>query len=195
MSNRQTDNSFFASKVNLRLRHLPDKQHIRVLDAFGGDGRIWNKIKTLTDKKIDVLRIDRKDTSKGIYLRGENVKYLKSLDLTKYDVIDLDAYGTPYEQLEIVFNSLSANKTNYEIVCFVTFIQTMLGALPRKLLYRLGYTKQMVEKIPTLFSMKGFEKLKRYLYLRMVRRICSMSSSRKHYLCFKLKKYKSIIST
>lgn len=193
MNNRQTDNSFFASKVNLRLRHLPDKQYIRVLDAFGGDGRIWNKIKTLTDKEIDVLRIDRKDTSKGIYLRGENVKYLKSLDLGKYDVIDLDAYGTPYEQLEIVFDSLSAIKTNYEIVCFVTFIQTMFGALPRKLLYRLGYTKQMVEKIPILFNMDGVEKLKRYLYLREVRHIYSMSSHRKHYLCFKSKKDKSIV--
>lgn len=187
MSSRQTDNSFFTSKVNLRLRHLPDKQHIRVLDAFGGDGRIWKKIKRLTDKKIDVLRIDRKDTSKGIYLRGENVKYLKSLDLTQYNVIDLDAYGTPYEQLEIVFDSLSTNKTNYDIVCFVTFIQTMLGALPRKLLYLLGYTKQMVEKIPTLFNKDGFEKLKRYLCQKGVRRINSMSSGRKHYLCFKIK--------
>lgn len=189
MSYRQTDNSFFISKVNLRLRYLPNKQYIRVLDAFGGDGGIWNKIKTLTDKKIEILRIDRKGTSKGIYLRGENVKYLKSLDLTKYDVIDLDAYGTPYEQLEIIFKSLSANKTNYEIVCFVTFIQAVFGALPRKLLYRLGYSKQMVEKIPNaLFCANGFEKLKRYLYLRGVRRIYSMSSNRKHYLCFKLKK-------
>lgn len=134
MSNRQTDNSFFIDKVNLRLRHLPGKQSIRVLDAYGGDGRIWNKIKTMTDKKIEVLRIDHKDTSRGVYLKGDNVKYLKSLDLVKYDVIDLDAYGVPYTQLEAVFDCLSGKIYNHEIICYVTFIQTMLGSLPRKLL-------------------------------------------------------------
>ena len=186
MNKCQTDNSFFTDKVNLRLRHLPDKKHIRVLEAYCGDGKIWNEIKTKTNKQIDILRVDKKENSKGVYLIGDNRKYLMSLNLGQYDIIDLDAYGVPFSQLEIIFDYFDKINNTRGVVCFVTFIQTMFGCLPKKMLYSVGYSRAMIEKCPALFYMKGFEKFKRYLYLRGVRHISSMSAGRKHYLYFKI---------
>ncbi len=107
--------------------------------------------------------------------------------LENYDVIDLDAYGVPYQQLSIVLEYFRKAKSNKEHVVFVTFIQTLFGGLPRKLLYEIGYTKGMVEKVPSLFNVGGFEKIKRYLYKYGVRKIWSINIDRKHYFCFKIK--------
>ena len=57
--------------------------------------------------------------------------------------------------------------------------------LPKKLLYRLGYTKAMIDKCPTLFDKNGLKKFEEYLALNGVRKIKLITESRKHYLSFK----------
>lgn len=180
MSKRQTDNSFFYDKVDLRLSHLPKKNKINVLEVYGGDGKIWNKIKQLSNVDIVTTKIDIKNDKPGIYLKGDNMKFLKSLDLSQYDIIDLDAYGVPFGQLEIIFNSILTKKVHI----FVTFIQTMFGALPKRLLYDLGYTKSMVNKCPALFNKNGFQKFKDYLALKGIDYIVYRNSNRKNYVYF-----------
>lgn len=82
--NRQqtkTDNSYLNSKINLRMNHLPDKQNIKVLDCFAGKSRIWKEIKKRLFKNINVVGIDR--ISRGSTLKGDNIKYLKGMNLDK----------------------------------------------------------------------------------------------------------------
>src|SRR3954465_4124097 len=97
---KQTDNSYLEGKVQDRLASLQHitKDTVTVLEAFGGDGIIWSLVKERTDKKISVLRIDKKQNKRGIYLKGDNLKFLKSIDISGFDIIDLDAYGSPYNQ-------------------------------------------------------------------------------------------------
>jgi len=94
-------NSYLADKAMLRLRHLPDTDPVVVLDAFGGSGKVWQCVQANTERKIIRLAIDEKNIPGT--LKGDNRKFLPTLDLTKFHVIDLDAYGVPYEQLEIIF--------------------------------------------------------------------------------------------
>ena len=103
MNNRQTktNNSYLAEKINLRLRHLPNKKSIEVLDCFAGKSVIWNRIKSKSNYNINVIGIDK--IKYGNNLNGDNVKYLKGMDLKRFDLIDLDAYGIPFKQLEIIF--------------------------------------------------------------------------------------------
>jgi len=186
MSNHRTDNSFLWDKIALRLNHIPHKPLLTVLDAFGGDDVIWNKIKERYDGEINILRCDQKADKKGAYLRGNNVKFLRAMDLSRFDVIDLDAYGYPYAQLKEIFKW--HHRRRLEAMVFVTAIQVSFNALPYGMLEELGYPKAMIRKIPTLFAGNGIEKMRRYLALHGVHKINRRSSDRKHYFCFELKK-------
>jgi len=184
MSNVQTNNSYFEEKVRLRLNNLPAGECC-VLDCFGGDGRIWSEIqKRVNKKRITILRIEKKRDKKGVYLEGDNRKFLKSIDLERFNVIDMDAYGVPYEQLKIIFE----HKHKTQKIIFVTFIQTLYGGLPTGMLTEIGYSKKMINKCPALFNKKGIEKLKQYLAKKGIQKIkrFSDSSERKNYLCFEI---------
>lgn len=178
---KQTDNdpAMFDIKIELRERLIKDKKEIKVLEAFGGDGRLWRTIiNKHPDKKINVRRIDTKAGKKGAYLKGDNLKFMRAMDLTKFDVIDLDAYGSPFNQLEIIFASAYVGP----VVC--TFIQIMTGGINKELLLKLGYSLAMQKKCPSLFSTQGLDKIKAYLSLKGVQRIQYYSHNRKNYFSF-----------
>jgi hypothetical protein len=182
---KKTDNDreMFSIKVELRERLIQNKPTVNVLECFSGDGAIWNTVKkNFPDKKINILRIDMKPDKKGTYLKGDNLKFLASIDLKKFDIIDLDAYGSPFPQLNYLFKSDYSG----DVVC--TFIQSMAGALNKEFLYQLGYTKAMVKECPTLFNINGFDKMKAYLANQGVKRISYFSKKRKNYFSFSLKK-------
>lgn len=178
--NRQRDNTFLANKVALRLKHLPSQTPLYVLDAFAGNGVIWRAVEEATNTTIRRLGIDNKTTAKGATLIGDNVKFLRAMNLSQFNVIDLDAYGTPFRQLEALWG-----KTG-RCAVFVTFIQTNEGTLHKGLLRSLGYSDRMVRKCPTLFSRHGFKKFKHYLANNGVKRIWHRSSFRKHYIFFEM---------
>jgi len=181
MSKVQIDNSFLYDKIKLRMNNFPEKDSINVLDCFAGNGTIWKYIKNHCNKKINILSIDKKQLS-GIYLKGDNLKFLQSIDLNKFDVIDLDAYGVPYQQLKFIFK----NYKNHHCSIFITFIQSLMGGLPLGLLEDIGYSKKMIRKIPTLFYKNGLEKMKLFLAQNGVREIKIRSFNNKYYIFFKL---------
>lgn len=164
MNRALTDNSFFYEKVKLRIDNLPDVDPVRVLDMYAGYGRIWNYIRKTTGRDIEVLSIEKRKIPGKIYLCGDNLKY--NLDYNLFDVIDVDAYGVPFAQIERIMKALRK-----QTIFFVTFIPSQWGALPRQMLNVLGYSPQMIKKIPTLFYRNSQEKFLRYLAHRGVRRV------------------------
>jgi tRNA G26 N,N-dimethylase Trm1 len=171
----KTDNSYLSDKIMLRLNNLPFKKNLTVLDCYFGAGEIWNSVKSKTDISILILGIDIKS---GKNLVGDNKKFLKTMDLSKYDIIDLDAYGVPFEQLDIILNR------EYTGTLFVTFIQSMYGALNEKLLHAYGYTPAMLSKITSIFVRDGIKKIEHYLYTKGVRKIIYKSKDKKYYITF-----------
>lgn len=151
---------------------------LRVADAFHGTGTIWKNIQARYNGKIKITRIDIEQKEDAFVLIGDNSKYLASLPLTKYDVIDLDAYGIPYQQMKILF------EREYKGVVFVTFIQSMMGSISSDMLVDIGYSRDMIQKCPTLFSKNGREKLFRWLSYHGVDRVKIRSHARKSYLGF-----------
>lgn len=156
------------------MNHLPGKESIKVLDCFTGKSIIWEEIKRESDKDINVIGIDR--ISYGSTLKGDNIKYLKGMNLDKYDIIDLDAYGIPLRQLEIIF------RKRYRGILFVTFVQSIFGRLPVRMLEKIGYTRKMIEKCPTLFNRNGIEKFKQYLAINNIKIITIIKRNNKRYL-------------
>lgn len=182
MKSLQINNSYVDTKINLRIENLP-KKDISVLDCFHGEGILWGRIKKELPQKVNITGIDRKNYNNNALI-GENLKYLKKIDLSNYDVIDLDAYGTPVKQLEAILK----NGTFKEVVVFYTFIQSLFGGLPHVMLEKLGYTKKMIKKIPSLFNKNGLDKYYYYLQKVGVKRIKNYNINNKNYGCFILKK-------
>jgi hypothetical protein len=178
MAEIKTDNSYLVDKIALRANHLPAGD-VTVLDCFAGKGLIWNGVVARTGRRIRRLPIDIRN-SKNFHLPGDNRSYLQTIDLKRFNVIDLDAYGVPFAQLEIVF------QRGYAGTVFCTFIQSVVGALPHGMLMSLGYTPEMLGKCPTLFFRDGYEKFKQYLAQRGVRRLWERTHARKNYVGFVL---------
>ena len=180
---RNNDDGMLNVKVTLRLDSLPDKQHIRVLDAFGGEGKLWDTVKRQRpDVEFSILSIDRNQYEKKVQLQGDNIKFLLGLDLRQYDIIDLDAWGSPAKQLELILNR------GYKGIVHCTFIQTGYGGLGREMLNVLGYSQSMVKKAQSLFNRHGFKKFQAYLALKGIKEITYYSTARgrsqKNYLYF-----------
>ena len=175
-SSVKTDNSFLADKVGLRVDHLPAKGDITVLDCFAGTGRIWKGVKTRTRREIKILAMDKRPI--GFHLPGDNIGWLMGMDLSRFNVIDLDAYGVPYDQLKILF------ERGYKGIVFVTFIQSLWGRMPNQLLIDIGFTEAMIAKAPSLCNGRGWDHLCEWLALQGVKKVYKRSHARKHYFTF-----------
>jgi hypothetical protein len=181
LTKTNNDSELLEAKVSLRIQSLPEKSDITVLEAFGGEGILWSAVKRrCPEKNIQVLSID-KNKYKRVQLQGDNLKYLSSFNLNEFDIIDLDAWGSPVKQLEIIFSK------QYRGIVHCTFIQSMHGNLSRELLYANGYTEKMLAKITSIFITNGLQKFYNYLYNRGgVKKLTIISENRKNYLFFSL---------
>jgi hypothetical protein len=174
------DLSLINAKIKLRIdsiEKLPEP--IKILELFGGEGILWNEVKKITKKDIKILGID-KNKYKRVQLQGDNLKFMDSLDLNYFDVIDADAWGSPFYQVEKIINS------NYKGVVHCTFIQTMMGGLSKEMLLKLGYTEKMIQKIPSIFNKNGIDKFKNYLAKNGIDEIFIVTEKKKNYLYFNL---------
>jgi len=173
-----TDNSLLWYKVKLRADRCP-KDPFNVLDCFGGYGETWKMVCRYTSRN-DIKRDGIDFESRPHCVRGDNRKWLMAIKLQQYQVIDLDAYGVPFEQTKILI------QRKYKGIVFFTLIQSMLGNCPVKLLAENGITKDMAHQCPTLFGSKAFEYYLSYLSDNGVKSVFHRSKFRKHYGYFEL---------
>jgi hypothetical protein len=174
---KKTDNSFLMDKVMLRVKNLPEGE-IHVLDCYAGKGLIWTAVEKLANRPVIILPIDRRPDKSDFHLVGDNMQYLETLDLSRYNCIDLDAYGVPFDQIECL------HRRKYKGVVFVTVVQSVMGQMPHELLQAVGFTPEQIEKCPTLFGKRGWQYLLEWLAKIGVKTIRHRSSKRKHCLCF-----------
>lgn len=94
-----------AAKIDIRRRALAaigaDQAH--VFDAFAGAGElyaeVWKDAASYTgcDLKYAPMRGDQR-----LMFAADNRRVLRSIDLAPFNVFDLDAYGSPWEQALII---------------------------------------------------------------------------------------------
>lgn len=179
MAATKTDNHFTADKIDLRVRMTAHLAAPRVLDVFGGHGVVWGGVGRVTGKTIDRVAIDHRLDLDGPHLHGDNTKVVAGLDLSGYDVIDLDAYGIPADLIKTVIRA-----KGFKGVVFVTAIQSMQGGIPKVIGNDLGLPPNISRECPSLVARRGWEYFKNWLALMGVERIEHRSHARKHYLGF-----------
>lgn len=159
MRSIKTDNSHLREKIHLRLSCIPEGE-IRVLDAFGGKGVIWANI-SRTRNILLYTAIEKEAGKNPGALRGDNVKLLPVLDLSPYNVIDLDAYGMPIKQIEAVLNNRTIASGT---VIFATCITSKRGGFPYDLATYINVTPKMINKCRTLFVKHQKDAIKSMLH-------------------------------
>ena len=160
------DASHFEAKVRLRLEAIEGKSGQKVLECYAGTGRLWEEVERRTGKKIDITRIEKERKKCRLrHLQGDNLKYVAGMDLSSFDIIDLDAYGIPAELVAVI------EAKGWSGTLIVTAIRPHHGAVPYAVLNNLGYTKEMIRKSPSLFNRDGIEKFFRFLHNKRVRKV------------------------
>lgn len=158
----KTDNDHVATKLALRVHavtRLGDPRPIRVLDAYHGHGRLWDETKAMLPEgwTVKVLGIDKEVRSPGT-LRGDNLRIMGSLDLAGFDLIDLDAYGWPVEQLQLVA------RTAPDVPVLSTRISFPVGPPPLAVTDALGMKFITGTEATALMAAHGDELWEAWLY-------------------------------
>lgn len=132
---KKADNSHSGPKIALRLALVDNlkKDRLRVLDAYSGSGFLWKQIRAARpDIRFDMTNIEKKQNGRLDAIHGDNVRVMPSLPLAEFDIIDLDAYGIPTEQLSIVAEFA------LHVPVLVTCISASVGTVPHRLLDAAG---------------------------------------------------------
>jgi hypothetical protein len=138
-----TPNSHLSTKLRVRKEALEriGKSEVHVLDAFAGQEIVWGAMRRLCPNiNITTLGIDKAKYLKPSIIMGDNRKVMKGLDLTEFDLIDLDAFGCPWEQLAICAEQAP------EVPVVATHIIVTLGPTPRQLLEVAGIPKDWTDR-------------------------------------------------
>lgn len=116
---RKKTSSNFRDKVAVRCDAIDGLESVRVLDCFHAKGELWNRVRQIAQVD-EVLGIEKNKHLKSIdkVIYGNNLKVMQEIDIDRYNVIDLDAFGSPLEQMEIVFRKAKLPKVVIYTFCF-----------------------------------------------------------------------------
>lgn len=153
---------------------------MRVLDAFGGRGLVWAAVQREVRRPVDRVAIDKRRDIWDFHFHGDNERVLAAMDLATFDVVDLDAYGVPADQI------MEVARQGYRGVVFATFIQSMTGRMPDHILRDVGVPEGALKAAPSLLARRGFDFFCEWLHLIGVREIVVRSHKRKHYMMFRI---------
>ena len=123
---KKTDNHYTKEKIQLRKDVISKVENSSILECFAGKGILYNELKNTCNINLISIEIEH-NKYKSAHLTGDSFKYLKSLDLSNYNIIDLDAYGIPFKYIDYLF------KSGFKGYVIVTAIQTGMGKLPKQL--------------------------------------------------------------
>jgi hypothetical protein len=102
--NRKTDNHAAAleAKVAIRQRVLDDigAGDARVFDAFAGEGQLYDRVWQQAGEYTGCDRVWYRDDR--LMFVADSRRVLRALDLARFNIFDLDAYGSPWEHVAII---------------------------------------------------------------------------------------------
>lgn len=131
---KKKHSSHFEEKIAIRLEAVKNLDQINVLDCFHASGDIWKRMEQYVsiNKFLGIEKNKRLKSTKEV-IHDNNLKVLKHINIDNYNVIDLDAYGSPLEQMEIIFKRSEKSKIIIYTFCFYALsgIPLLMSEAPR----------------------------------------------------------------
>lgn len=95
---KKTNNAKTTAKTDLRLSVLHAIDNPCVLEVFCGSGEMYNAVWRHAQKYTGIDKVKQFDERQTIC--GDARKALRIIDLSEYNIFDIDAYGSPYDVLD-----------------------------------------------------------------------------------------------
>lgn len=113
---KKTNNAKIDAKIELR--KSIDCKELSVLECFCGKGEMFDAVwkNAYHYEGIDI----EEQNDKRIVHKGDCALILKKLNLDNFQVFDIDAYGSPYECLQIIFQKIKKIKKSKTYHFFIT---------------------------------------------------------------------------
>lgn len=143
----KTDNKSVENKIFIRKKAIEGLDSVNVLDLFAGKNVLWGNIKTDRYYGVD-LAVD-----KGKNLYADSHKIFNSLDLRKFNVIDVDSYGISFD---IFIKLLNRSDVKNGTVIFYTAITNEFTKIRNEAKKEFGF-QQFYDKAPSLFNARAIE--------------------------------------
>lgn len=120
------------SKIELRRRVLAEVRPARVFDAYCGPvGEMWKAVWSSADSYVgcDVV-FDFGDPRKRLV--GDTLRVMRTVDLTQYNIFDVDAFGSPWEAMAILLGrrTWKPAEIGAAVLTDGTAMNTRWGAIP-----------------------------------------------------------------
>lgn len=110
----KTNNAKTSAKREIRMRALESISSPAVLEVFCGAGEMYESVWENANTYLGIDKVkffDKRNT-----ICGDAVKAVSTIDLSGYNVFDIDAYGSPYEVLDIVTRRMDKALGEYYFV-------------------------------------------------------------------------------
>jgi hypothetical protein len=136
---RNSPGGAFAAKIALRKTAAAWVEEPRVLDLYAGPGILWNQVW----KKSQYDGCDRdwfRNDPRRLWV-ADNLLLARALDLSRWNVFDLDAYGSPWRLWWIIAIRRQLQPGERVAVVFTdgTSMRARLGRIERHLAHLAGF--------------------------------------------------------
>lgn len=101
---KKTDNASYPAKREIRSIALSMHEVSNVLEVFCGAGMMYRDVWFNADSYTGIDK--RKFFDERETICGDSQKALRIIDLNKYNIFDIDAYGSPYNELDYIVRNI-----------------------------------------------------------------------------------------
>lgn len=129
-----------AAKVELRRNVLELVRPSRVFDAFCGLGEMWRGAWCEAESYLGCDERPWTPSEEHRRIVCDNALALRALDLSRFNVFDLDAYGSPWDQMTILAarRTWEAGERGAVVTTDGTSMKLRFGGLPHSLASLVG---------------------------------------------------------
>lgn len=111
---KKTNNAKTLAKQKIRRKILESIGDVDVVEVYCGAGDMYHAVwfNARSYLGIDINKyFDKRRT-----ICGDAVKTVSTIDLSEFNVFDIDAYGSPYDVLKIIIERIPKNKQKYGFI-------------------------------------------------------------------------------
>lgn len=163
---KKTDNAAVKEKESIRLMAFDHIGAVGVVEFFSGSGEMYRSVWSRSKMYLGVDR--RKFFDERNTICGDCSTEARKIDLSKYNVFDIDAYGSPYTVINNILNNqtLKRDRKLFFVVTDGTAMDLRLG--------------RICIGIRSILGIFEHDKIKRahHLHDALIDRICETVASR-----------------
>ena len=165
--NDKVDNTSVPDKVFLRQKATEHLLSLRVLDLYAGKNICWRNIDKERYYGVELIE------DKGVNLNADAKRVIESIDLSEFNVIDVDSFELPFEVCEKLITSEKVKSGTIILYTAMTNIFTMLpkvcvDSLKIKEMYRIAPSLFNLNAIDYFYDMLGNLGVKEATYYELI---------------------------